>query len=56
MLMVLIVCSGSLTSCATSNPPIAIKGVDYDDWKDHEGGICFSEEYSKIYLHWKNNK
>jgi hypothetical protein len=45
-----------LTGCATSKPPIAIKGKDYDDWKDHPGGICYSNEYAKIYLKWKNNK
>lgn len=56
MLMILLAFSGFLTSCAVNNPPIAIKGEDYDDWKDHKGGICLSEKYSKIYLKWKNNK
>lgn len=51
--MLLIFCV-FLTSCVASKPPIAVKGIDYDDWKD--GGICLSKEYAKSYLHWKNHK
>lgn len=54
--MVLIVYCVCLIGCAASKPPVAIKGVDFDDWQGHKGGICLSEEYSKIYLHWENHK
>lgn len=57
MLSLLLICLGSLISCATSKPvPTAIWGKDVDDWNGHEGGICFSKEYAQSYLHWKNNK
>lgn len=55
MLMLLL---SSLTSCATSKepPPLMTKGIDWDDWVGHEGGVCLSNENAKDYLHWKNHK
>lgn len=52
----LIVCCVSLIGCAANNPPIAIKGIDFDDWQGHTGGICLSQAYAKSYLHWENHK
>ena len=58
MLMMLPV---SLTSCATSSPPVVIKGVDYDDLKNgspqkSDDKMWVTYEYAKRYLHWKNHK
>lgn len=56
LLILLVIGCGCSINCGINNPPIAIQGVDFDDWAGHPGGVCFSKEYAARYLKWKNNK
>jgi hypothetical protein len=54
LLIMQLICCVLLIGCQASRPPIAVKGIDYEDWRD--GGICLSQDYAKRYLHWKNHR
>jgi hypothetical protein len=58
MLMISLI---SVASCATSNPPVAIKGSDFDDLKNGCPAVTgdkmwMTYDYAKRYFHWENHK
>lgn len=51
------ICCVNLIGCQTSRAPIAVKGIDYDDWPGHgAGAICLSGPYAKAYAKYLNHK